>query len=110
MYIQKYMITVEGEIAGFDWDEGNRAKCRRHGVSTEEIETLFLYPVMILPDEAHSRTETRLKAIGKTEADRYVFLVFTIRKRERKRYIRPISARYMHKKEVEHYEKQNPKI
>jgi uncharacterized DUF497 family protein len=52
----------------------------------------FCIPVMILPDEGHSRTESRLKAIGKTEAGRYVFLVFAIRKREGRRYIRPISA------------------
>jgi uncharacterized DUF497 family protein len=101
---------MEGEIAGFEWDNGNRAKCHKHGVSPEEIETLFLRPIMILPDEAHSRTESRLKAIGKTEAGRYVFLVFVIRKREGKRYIRPISARYMHQREVEHYEKENPEL
>lgn len=33
---------MEGPIAGFDWDRGNRAKCRKHGVSAEEIEALFL--------------------------------------------------------------------
>jgi len=65
---------------------------------------------MILPDQAHSLTESRLKAVGKTEAGRHVFLVFTIRERQGKRYIRPISARYMHKKEVEHYEEENPEL
>lgn len=65
---------------------------------------------MILPDEAHSIGESRLKAIGKTEAGRHVFLVFTIREKQGKRYIRPISARYMHRKEIEHYEKENPDV
>jgi predicted DNA binding CopG/RHH family protein len=26
----------------FDWDEGNRLKCQKHGVSIEEIEDLLL--------------------------------------------------------------------
>lgn len=96
--------------AGFDWDNGNRAKCRKHGVSAEEIESLFLRTVMILPAESQSLTESRLKAIGKTSAGRHVFLVFTIREKQGNRYIRPISARYMHKKEVKHYEKENPDL
>ena len=101
---------MEGVIAGFDWDNGNRAKCCKHGVSAEEIESLFLRPVMILPDEAHSLTESRMKATGKTAAARHVFMVFTIREKQGKRYIRPVSARYMHRKEVEHYEKENPDL
>jgi uncharacterized DUF497 family protein len=101
---------MEGGIAGFEWDRANHAKCRKHGVSAEEIESLFLRPVMILPDKAHSLTESRLKAIGKTRAGRRVFLVFTIREKQGKRYIRPISARYMHRKEVEHYGKENPDL
>ena len=65
---------------------------------------------MILPDEAHSLTEARFKAIGKTAGGRHVFLVFTIRQKQGKRYVRPISARYMHRKEVWHYEKENPNL
>ena len=29
------------QVAGFDWDDGNREKCRKHGVSLAEIEALF---------------------------------------------------------------------
>lgn len=97
-------------IAGFDWDDGNHAKCLKHGVLRTEIEELFTRPIMVLPDAAHSQSEERLKAIGYTEAGRAVFVVFTIRKRGGQRYIRPISARYMHKEEIEHYEKENPKL
>jgi uncharacterized protein len=97
-------------VAGFDWDSGNRDKCQKHGVSLQEIEGLFERPVMILPDQAHSTTEQRSLAIGKTEAGRYVFLIFTIRERDGKSYVRPISARYMHKKEIETYEKENPDL
>ncbi len=94
-------------VAGFEWDSGNRDKCRKHGVSTKEIESLFTRPHAVRVDAAHSQGEERLRAIGKTAAGRYVFLVFTIRERDDGRYIRPISARYMHKKEIEYYEKEN---
>jgi hypothetical protein len=99
-----------GKVAGFDWDKGNREKCQEHGVSIAEIEDLFTRPVMILPDPEHSRTEERMRAIGKTEEGRSVFLVFTIRKNGRRRLIRPISARYMHAKEIRHYEEENPDL
>jgi uncharacterized DUF497 family protein len=97
-------------VSGFDWDEGNRAKCRKHGISIEEIEELFSRTVMILPDEAHSTTEKRFKAIGQTTAGRHIFLVFTLREHDGKSYIRPISTRYMHQKEIDHYEKENPDL
>jgi uncharacterized DUF497 family protein len=95
-------------IQGFDWDKGNRAKCQEHGVSPAEVEALFKRPLLILPDAAHSRAEERLRAIGKTARGRSVFLVYTVRERGGKRLIRPISARYMHRKEVMSYEKENP--
>jgi uncharacterized DUF497 family protein len=31
-------------LSGFDWDDGNRAKCQAHGVSPAEVEALFDYP------------------------------------------------------------------
>ena len=90
---------------GFDWDVGNRAKCQKHGVSIAAIESLFSGPIAILPDPAHSVRETRLKAIGYTEQGRAVFLIFTERRRGVRRLLRPISARYMHAKEIKAYEK-----
>ncbi len=97
-------------VSGFDWDSGNRAKCQRHGVSVDEIEGLFARPIMILPDTAHSTTEERLRAIGTTQAGRYVVLVFTVRERRGEKFIRPISARYMHQKEIDSYEEENPDL
>jgi uncharacterized protein len=93
-------------VSGFDWDSGNRSKCAKHGVSIEEIEELFQFPVMVFPDAAHSRAETRFRAVGKTAAGRHVFLVFAVRENR----IRPISARFMHAKEIRHYEKENPDV
>lgn len=97
-------------IAGFDWDAGNRAKCQKHGVAVTEVEGLFSRPLLIIPDASHSQSEERLRAIGKTASGRSVFLVFTIRVRGGKRVIRPVSARYMHKEEVRHYEQENPDV
>ncbi len=96
------------DVAGFDWDAANRKKCEQHGVPLAEIEELFVRTVLLVPDHAHSHRETRIRAIGKTGHGRSVFLVFTIRENGGKRFIRPISARYMHRKEVDSYEKENP--
>jgi uncharacterized DUF497 family protein len=70
------------------------------------IEALFSKAVAVFPDPDHSQHEERFKAIGSTRQGRHVFLVFTMRKRGGRTLIRPISARYMHRKEVEHYEKE----
>jgi uncharacterized DUF497 family protein len=97
-------------LAGFDWDAGNRAKCQKHGVAVADIEALFSSPLLIIPDSVHSKTETRIRALCKTDAGRMVFLVFTVRLKGGRRLIRPISARYMHAKEVASYEKENPQL
>ena len=98
------------EIAGFDWDDGNRSKCQKHGVSQAAIESVFRRPVAVLPDPQHSKSEERFQAIGKSDDDRWIFLVFTLRKRRGTTLVRPISARFMHKKEVEHYEKETAAV
>ena len=97
-------------LSGFDWDAGNRAKCQKHGVSVAEIEALFAESLLIVPDAAHSQVEPRIRAIGKTSTERMIFLVFTIRRKGDRRLIRPISARYMHTREIAHYEKENPDL
>jgi uncharacterized DUF497 family protein len=95
-------------VSGFDWDSGNREHCQKHGVSMAEIEELFRWPIVILPDEAHSQGEKRLRAICTAKPGRAVFLVFTLRERDGKQLIRPVSARYMHDEEKRAYEAQNP--
>lgn len=82
------------EIAGFDWDEGNWPKCGKHGLSREEIEEGLPGEPAVMPDPYPN--EPRLRAIGKTAAGRYVFLVFVIRHMDGQARLRPISARYMH--------------
>ena len=99
---------MDEPIAGFDWDAGNLEHCRKHGVSRLEIESVFSGPVILLPDMAHSQTEHRSRAIGKTGGGRHVFVVFTIRQRGGNRAIRPVSARYMHQEEIKGYEEDTP--
>lgn len=91
-------------VAGFDWDEGNRAKCQKHGVTVAEIEAVFRRPHHMMPDETHSTTEIRFLAIGKGEGPRPIFVVLTLRELDGESFIRPISARYMHRKEIDRYE------
>lgn len=92
--------------AGFDWDRGNLEKCREHGVEIDDIEAMFRRLLWVIPDPAHSHREDRLRAIGTDRNGRHIFAVFTLRSRGGERFIRPISARYMHKEEIQHYETQ----
>ncbi len=91
-------------VSGFDWDSGNRAKCQKHGVSIEEVESVFLGSPRIAPDPKHSSAEDRLIAVGRTSAGRPVFVAFTPRVKDGRRLIRPVTARYMHAKEIAAYE------
>jgi uncharacterized DUF497 family protein len=96
-------------VNGFAWDDGNLEKCQKHGVSVAEIESLFQTPIAVFPDPAHSGGETRFKAIGKSDRGRGILIVFTLRREKGETLIRPISARYMHKKEVDYYEEEAAK-
>lgn len=98
------------DVAGFDWDEGNRQKCQKHGLSIEAIEEAFASGIVIFPDEGHSQAERRFRGVGKTDGGRSVLIAFTLRPCAEGVLIRPISARYMHKKEVETYEEENPDL
>ena len=92
-------------VSGFDWDDGNRGKCQRHGLTLDEIEALFTSQPLVAPDVAHSAGETRHIAIGRTDQGRAIFVAFTLRLIDEETRIRPISARPMHAKEIAHYEK-----
>lgn len=97
------------EFDGFDWDGGNRNKCQKHGVSIAEIEGLFTGTVFISPDLKHSVKEDRMKGFGTTVRGRKLLVTFTIRQKGEEILLRPINARYMHKKEVVYYEKETAK-
>ncbi len=91
-------------VAGFDWHDTNLEKCTGHGVSIAEIESVFQGEVWTFPDLPHSTRETRWLGISRTAAGRHVFPAFTIRMRDGERWLRPISASYMHAKEIRHYQ------
>ena len=90
------------KIAGLDWDDGNWPKCGKHGVSQAEIGEVFSGAPSVMPDPFPD--EPRMRAIGKTGAGRYVFLVFMLREIDGQTWLRPVSARYMHQREIMNYE------
>lgn len=84
----------------FDWDDGNRLKATKHGLTLAQIEGFFRARPRVAPDPAHSGAEARFIAVGRTEEGRPAFVAFCWRNG----HIRPISARYMHDREVRRYE------
>jgi uncharacterized DUF497 family protein len=90
--------------SGFDWDAGNREKCQKHGVSIAEIEAVLGGDPQIAPAPRRSFTEERFIAVGRTPERRPLFIAFTLRVRDGACLVRPISARYMHAKEIRRYE------
>jgi len=87
----------------FDWDKANRDKnWEKHQVDFRESEEIFLNkPIKTLYDVKHSQKEDRLIALGVTNKNRKLYVVFTIRGKK----IRVISARDMSRKERKFYEK-----
>ncbi len=90
------------EFEGFDWNDGNVEKnWLAHQVTPQESEQVFFNrPLVVAVDVKHSRAEKRYLVLGQTDEDRPLFIAFTIRKRR----IRVISARDMHRKERKVYE------
>jgi len=95
-------------VLGFDWDKGNRDKCRKHGLDLLEIEAFFKQEsVYITPAPNHSEKETRYLAAGWSPNGKPMLVVFAIREKAGELLIRPISARYMHRKEARKYEEES---
>ena len=90
------------KIQGVEWDDGNWPKCGKHGVSQSEIEHILEYATIRVRDP--NPDEERFRTAGQTLAGRHVFVVYTYREYDAGVFIRPISARYMHEKEVKNYE------
>lgn len=97
-----YSMRLDGVIV-FEWDTGNLDKSRRkHGVTPAEAENVFFNEeALITPDKKHSKAEERFIILGKSDKNRDLFIIFTLRKGK----VRIISARRMHRREVEKYGK-----
>lgn len=84
-------------VSGFQWDAGNSDKSwRRHGVSQGEAEQVFFNrPIVVANDPKHSQPEPRYFALGRTDAERRLLVVFMLRGS----LLRVISARPMSRPE-----------
>jgi uncharacterized DUF497 family protein len=100
---------MDGEIdksvdkaVSFQWDEGNFDKnWIKHGITQSECEqTFFNLPFLVFDDSRHSQNEERFYALGRTDAGKGLFIVFTYREQS---LIRVISARRMTKSERDYY-------
>ena len=74
------------------------------GVSIAEIESVFRDEPRVGPDAERSKVEQRFRAVGRTKEGRHLFAIFSVRRRGSYILVRPISARYMHGKEIDAYE------
>ena len=95
----------------FNWDKGNIGKnLIKHNVTDKETEEVFgNKPLKIFKDIKHSEKEERFVAYGRTNFNRSLTIVFTLREEK----IRVISARDQNKKERREYEekiKTNTKV
>lgn len=97
-----YMRT-QPKVIEFEWDKGNLDKSyRKHGITPKETEEVFVSEeFFVIPDVKHSQTETRFIGLGQTAVGKKLLVVFTMRQNK----IRIISARRIHRKEVDRYEK-----
>ena len=95
------MRVLPGPIS-FEWDKGNQEKnWLKHHVSNQEAEEVFTHPeAVLIEDEKHSGAEKRYLIWGKTKAERFLAVIFTIRNNK----IRIISALDVHQKERRFYE------
>jgi hypothetical protein len=86
---------------GFEWNEGNSDKNRYlHQVTDGESEQVFFNrPLAVAPDTKHSQQAARIFVLGRTDADRWLFIAFVSRENR----IRVISARDMNDREAKRY-------
>lgn len=96
-------MQIKRKIIEFEWDKWNLDKSYlKHGINAKETEEVFISEKSyVVADIKHSQREERFVIIGKSQSKRNLFVVFTIRGKK----IRIISARRMHREEVEKYEK-----
>ncbi len=97
------------KFSAVEWDDGNWPKCGQHGVTKEEIDALVLSErFRYFPDPAHSADEDRWISMGRSvRTGHWMAVVFTVSGEDDAVRARPVSARYMHAKEVRRYVQDN---
>ena len=95
------MKNILAKCTGFQWDEGNSEKnWEKHKVLKSECEQAFFnIPIVVTDSRKERDKEKRWYLLGRTDLDRRLFIVFTVRKS----LIRVISARDMSNKERKIY-------
>ena len=89
-----------------EWDYKKAASnLRKHGVDFDEAASCFDDPdVLMFHDVPHSAREDRYAAVAKSNRDRLLTMVFTIRRtKDGKKIYRIISARHASKKDRKDY-------
>ena len=96
------IAALVARCTGFEWDAGNIGKnWESHKVTEREAEEVFVNrPIMFTDDTTHSVLEPRYVALSKTNGNRLLSVVFTIRRGDQ---IRVISAHDMSRKNRKHY-------
>ncbi|MHB8837609.1 MAG: BrnT family toxin [Gemmatimonadaceae bacterium] len=91
------LSALMGSLAGFEWDAGNSQKnWASHRVTQAESEEVFFNrPVFLLEGAKHSTRERRYNVLGRSNGDRLLSVIFTVRGD----LVRVISARPMSRKE-----------
>lgn len=97
----EYIRELLSKCTGFEWDAGNREKnWIAHNVEMKEAEQAIINrPIVLTDDGKHSGAEPRYIALSKTNLNRFLFLVFTIRSEK----VRVISARDMNGEEIQQF-------
>ena len=98
------MTKIFEQFSGFQWDRENIDKnLIKHNVENWECEQIFFNrPLLVFDDPKHSVSEKRWAAFGKTDAGRFLVIIFT----KRDNLIRIISARDMNKRERGYYDEE----
>lgn len=103
-YTYAYMTPHDllAKCDGFEWDRHNADKIwLKHRVSPSECEQVFFnLPLVVAADSGRSEKEKRFYVLGRTDAGRFLFVVFTVRGNN----VRVISARDMSRKERRAYQ------
>jgi uncharacterized protein len=94
-------------LTGFDWDDGNSTKnWERHQVTQAETEEVFFNRPVLVASAKPGDREIRYNVLGRTNGDRLLSVVFTVRRG----LARPISARSMSRKERNAYAEISPEV